>query len=72
MLKYLLMEYANSETDAFFNSLRCREFSRLDRHGHVYLDYTGGNLYPQSLVDKHLTYLKNEVYGHGRIGRKNG
>ncbi len=32
--------------------------------GQVYLDYTGGNLYPQSLVDKHLACLKKEVYGN--------
>ncbi len=58
------MEYRNSLTDAFFNNLRSKEFGRLDRLGHVYFDYTGGNIYPQCLVDKHLNSLKNEVYGN--------
>lgn len=58
------MEYEEFETDVFFNELRRKEFSRLDRMGQVYLDYTGGNLYPQCLVDQHLTVLKNHVFGN--------
>lgn len=58
------MESDTIQRDRFFNELRRREFARLDRSGQVYLDYTGGNLYPQSLLDKHYHYLKNEVYGN--------
>ena len=58
------MEDDDSDDDAFFNNLRHNEFSRLDQQGQVYLDYTGGNVYPQSLVDKHLACLKKEVYGN--------
>jgi len=51
-------------SDIFFNRLRKKEFSRLDKSGHVYLDYTGGNLYPQSLVEKHQRFLQKAVYGN--------
>lgn len=58
------MEDDDSDDDAFFNSLRYNEFGRLDKQGQVYLDYTGGNLYPESLVEKHLACLTKEVYGN--------
>ena len=50
--------------DDFFERLRETEFARLDREGHVYLDYTGGNLYPQRLLDAHFAYLRDGVYGN--------
>ncbi len=50
--------------DIFFNKLRKKEFSRLDESGHVYLDYTGGNLYPRCLVEKHQRFLQKAVYGN--------
>jgi len=50
--------------DAFFNRLRKKEYSRLDKAGQVYLDYTGGNIHPQCLVDEHFRYLKKAVYGN--------
>jgi selenocysteine lyase/cysteine desulfurase len=52
------------KSDIFFERLRKKEFSRLDKSGHVYLDYTGGNLYPQSLVEKHHRFLQKAVYGN--------
>ena len=30
------------------DELRATEYARLDRQGHVYLDYTGGGLYAES------------------------
>ena len=33
--------------------LRATEFARLDRLGHVYVDYTGGGLFAESQVRKH-------------------
>ncbi|MBI1226178.1 MAG: aminotransferase class V-fold PLP-dependent enzyme [Bacteroidetes bacterium] len=61
-----LPETGNSEgnDDQFFTQLRQQEFSRLDEQRHVYLDYTGGNLYAQSLIDRHFDYLRNAVYGN--------
>lgn len=57
---------ANDEAldEAFFNQLRKKEFARLDEQRHVYLDYTGGNLYAQNLIDQHFDYLRNAVYGN--------
>jgi molybdenum cofactor sulfurtransferase len=50
--------------DAFFNSLREKEFSRLDKAGHVYLDYTGGNLYAESQLNQHQSMLRDQVFGN--------
>ena len=44
--------------------LRTEEFSRLDEHGHVYLDHTGSGLYPASLVRDHLELLRTHVFGN--------
>ena len=55
-------EIPDSET--FFNKLRKKEYSRLDKSGHVYLDYTGGNIYPKCLADMHHRFLQNAVYGN--------
>lgn len=47
-----------------FTALRANEFARLDAGGHVYLDYTGSGLYPDSLVDAHAALLRSEVLGN--------
>ncbi|HEX7049596.1 MAG TPA: aminotransferase class V-fold PLP-dependent enzyme [Longimicrobiales bacterium] len=44
--------------------LRSREFARLDADGHVYLDYTGAALYPDSLVRLHAERLRATVLGN--------
>ena len=46
------------------DELRATEFSRLDRLGQVYLDYTGGGLYPESTVRRHMELLLTEVLGN--------
>jgi len=46
------------------DELRRDELSRLDREGHVYLDYTGGGLYPDSLVRRHAELLLGSVFGN--------
>ncbi len=48
----------------FFKSLRSTEFSRLDKNNQIYFDYTGGNLYPESLILKHQEQLLNGVFGN--------
>jgi molybdenum cofactor sulfurtransferase len=58
------METVTLTRDNFFNELRKKEYARLDELGHVYLDYTGGNIHPRSLVDAHYHYLQNAVYGN--------
>jgi selenocysteine lyase/cysteine desulfurase len=50
--------------DAFFNELRKKEFNRLDETGHIYLDYTGGNLYSASQIRKHHELLLKNTFGN--------
>jgi molybdenum cofactor sulfurtransferase len=56
------------KSDAFFNKLRKKEYSTLDKLGHTYLDYTAGNIHPRSLLEKHCRYLKNNVFGNPHSG----
>jgi selenocysteine lyase/cysteine desulfurase len=51
-------------TDALFNKLRLTEFSRLDKLGQTYLDYTGGNLHPKSLLHEHYNLLQESILGN--------
>ncbi len=46
------------------DELRATDFARLDRGGHVYLDYTGGGLYAQSQLREHLELLESGVFGN--------
>lgn len=50
--------------DLYFGQLRQSEYDILDRQQQVYLDYTGGNLYPKSIVEKHHTLLSNTLFGN--------
>ncbi len=60
----ILSKQPNTSTDAFFESLRKKEFARIDKSRQVYLDYTGGNLYPISLVTQHYQFLQETIYGN--------
>ncbi|MBT3322290.1 MAG: aminotransferase class V-fold PLP-dependent enzyme [Anaerolineae bacterium] len=46
------------------DDLRAKDYARLDRLNHVYLDYTGGGLYAESQILKHQEFLLNDVYGN--------
>ena len=46
------------------DALRQTQYTRLDRLRHVYLDYTGGSLYPESLVRDHMALLNGDVFGN--------
>lgn len=46
------------------DALRAKEYARLDRLGHVYLDYTGGGLYAESQMREHLALLGGSVLGN--------
>jgi selenocysteine lyase/cysteine desulfurase len=50
------------------DDLRAREYPLLDRHRHVYLDYTAGNLCPLSLVERHLWLLTSDILGNPHSG----
>lgn len=49
---------------ARLDALRASEYGRLDRLGHVYLDYTGGGLYAETQVRQHLALLSAQVLGN--------
>ena len=51
-------------TEDLLNELRCTEYARLDRGGHVYLDYTGGGLYAESQLRDHMRLLRDGVFGN--------
>jgi hypothetical protein len=42
------------------DELRARAYARLDRSGHVYLDFAGGGLYAGSQVASHVALLEQE------------
>jgi len=46
------------------DDLRRREYARLDRLGHAYLDYTGGGLYAERQVREHQHMLLDNVFGN--------
>src|SRR5437868_2261702 len=43
---------------------RATEYVRLDEQGHIYLDYTGGGLYAESQLNKHMQLLRRNVFGN--------
>ncbi|MCO6460653.1 MAG: aminotransferase class V-fold PLP-dependent enzyme [Saprospiraceae bacterium] len=61
----LVQNQESSTENQFFEKLRSKEYSRLDHpNHHVYLDFTGGNLYAESLVKKHHAFLLEGVFGN--------
>lgn len=49
---------------AKLDTLRAREYARLDAQKHVYLDYTGGGLYAESQLRAHMELLRAHVFGN--------
>ncbi len=62
--------YPSYSSTAFLDTLRAKEYERLDRNRHVYLDYTGGSQYAASQLRSHIDLLNHSVLGnpHSRIG----
>ena len=56
--------YPSYAATAVLDDLRAREYARLDRGGHAYLDYTAGNLYAISQVERHMALLRDHVFGN--------
>ena len=56
--------YPTFETTQILDDLRASEYARLDEHDQVYLDYTGGGLYADSQLRKHMTLLQEGVFGN--------
>ncbi len=59
-----LQKYPTYETTRHIDELRASDYSRLDRAGQIYLDYTGGGLYADSQVRKHQEILLSGVFGN--------
>lgn len=57
-------KYPEYKETLAIDKIREESFKRLDKNKHVYLDYTGGNLYAESQVEKHLQLLKNNLFGN--------
>src|SRR4051794_21319030 len=57
-------DYPVYDATRALDTLRATEYARLDRQGHVYLDYTGGGLYAESQLRDHLALLQDLVFGN--------
>ncbi len=62
--KEFLAAYPAYKETAKLDELRANDYSRLDKLGHIYLDYTGGGLYAESQIAKHQQILQNNVFGN--------
>ncbi len=56
--------YPTFISTTLLDDLRAKEYNRLDRLNHVYLDYTGGGLYAESQIHKHFHLLSERVFGN--------
>ncbi len=63
-LREFLALYPDYAGTRQFDETRQKEFARLDKNQEIYLDYTGGSLYPASLIDQQAELLKNHVFGN--------
>jgi len=63
-LQRFLLRYPSYAATAALDDLRTAEFARLDRLGHVYVDYTGGGIHGESQVRRHLDLLTSTVLGN--------
>ncbi len=59
-----IQSYPLYDTTHDIDELRQCEYSRLDRLGQVYLDYTGGGLYAESQIHRHHALLDQNVFGN--------
>lgn len=59
-----LKKYPTYAATAKIDELRAQDYSRLDRAGQVYLDYTGGGLYAESQVRQHQQILLENTFGN--------
>jgi molybdenum cofactor sulfurtransferase len=59
-----LQSYPAYASTTKLDELRATEYARLDRQGHVYLDYTGGGLYAEAQLHEHMTMLNEGIFGN--------
>jgi selenocysteine lyase/cysteine desulfurase len=63
-----IARYPEYLTTAALDRARATDYRRLDAHGHVYLDYTGGGLYADSQLADHIKLLSEQVLGNPHSG----
>ncbi len=59
-----VQKYPSYDHTHDLDELRERDYSRLDRLGQIYLDYTGGGLYAESQLRAHQQILDENVFGN--------
>jgi len=59
-----VQKYPSYDQTHDLDELRERDYSRLDRLGQIYLDYTGGGLYAESQLRAHQQILAETVFGN--------
>ncbi len=59
-----LRDFPSYSATSRLDELRATDYERLDRLGHVYLDYTGGGLYGASQIRRHHELLFGSVLGN--------
>ncbi len=57
-------KYPSFASTSHLDQLRQTEYARLDQQKHIYLDYTGGGLYAESQLRKHMALLTNNIFGN--------
>lgn len=62
--KEFIAAYPEYKETTILDKMRKDEYARLDEEKQVYLDYTGGNLYAKSQLEKHHALLLKGVYGN--------
>jgi molybdenum cofactor sulfurtransferase len=67
-LDQFIGRFPEYESTAAIDRLRASDYGRLDRDGHIYLDYTGGSLYAESQVRAHADLLASGVFGNPHSG----
>jgi molybdenum cofactor sulfurtransferase len=67
-LEQFVQQHPEYTATAAVDRLRAADYGRLDRDGHIYLDYTGGSLYAESQVRAHADLLAGGVFGNPHSG----
>jgi selenocysteine lyase/cysteine desulfurase len=58
------VQYPAFNALSIIDDLRQKDYQRLDKLNHIYLDYTGSGLYGASQINKYTTLLLKGVYGN--------
>ncbi len=59
-----LRRFPKYKSTYILDVLRKTEYARLDKHKHIYLDYTGGAMFALSQIEKHMRFLSDFVLGN--------